>query len=104
MVIGFGQKLHAAGTGQFNERIQHIWAPLFKLFKGCTTDGIAYSEFSPVLSDEVEHEFVRRQVTISRDLVKPLPVFLIVEIIVIVPNIEEGILLQAKWLMNLEIK
>src|ERR1041384_1473079 len=98
MRVSLRNKLHAAGSGQINKRLQYIRTIFFELIEGDSTDGITYSELSVIALDELEHFPICRQIAFFRNFVHDLPVLPVILVKMGFTDIEERIIPKAERL------
>jgi hypothetical protein len=80
MMISFAKILDAACGGQLFECSKDFRRKLFELFEQNACYAIGDFKFTPVFADKLEHEPIRRQVTLVGDLSADFSIFMLVEI------------------------
>lgn len=102
VVVGLGDELAAPGLCELNEEVEDIGGELLPLLDDGAGDGVGDAEVALVLFDEVEDELGCWAVALVGDFFGDLAVGVFVEVEGV--RVEDGVGLEAVWLVDLEIE
>jgi hypothetical protein len=102
VVVGLGEKLHAARAGKGIEGAEDLRGVSGKLFEQNACDAVCDLESAVVPVYQVEDKAVGRKITLVGDLPANLRVFLVVEIMRVV--VKDGVVSKPRGLMHLKVK
>lgn len=100
--VGLGDELAASCFSKLDEEVEDIGAELFPLVDDGSGDRVGEAEVSLVSFDEVEHELGGWAVALVGDLVADFAVGVFVEVEGV--GVEDGVWLEAVWLVDLEVE
>jgi hypothetical protein len=91
VVIGLTDELYSTMLSKVAEALQNVWAPPPRLLdeRTCDTEGHLEPAFIPVY--KVEKQTVGRDVTLVGDFVQDSSIQIIIEVVVLFPNIQDSI-------------
>ena len=102
--IGLGQKLHAAGVGEFLEQVDKLGDVHLKLLESGACDGDGTLEGSLGVLDHLEEALGGGDVAALGYAGDDVVVGKVVIIVVVVAYVKEAVSFQTEWLMYLEVE
>src|SRR5262245_26435568 len=108
MIVGLAQDLDAAGIDQSSEAIENVGAKRRQLLHHHPGKRVRGAEFR-VLLEQAKNDLIGGEIGFASDSLADMAVVergprAVVEVLVVMTDAEKRILLDAKRLMNLEIK
>ena len=104
VIVGFGQKLHAAGGGKGLERVNHLRSEPLELVQGAAGDGVSDLELPLVCTYELQHELVHGKIALLGHTAQDCAVGKVVVVMGIFADIKESVQAEPGGLMDLEIQ